>query len=853
MLTPDQERAALAEGSVAVVAGAGTGKTHMLAYRYLHHLRQGLSPLGIVAVTFTERAADELRARIRREVAAATDLPDHTRLVAELEAAQISTVHALAARICRDHPERAGVPAAFEIQDELEGVLDQAERLETTLAALPPEVYDVLPYTQLKAVIVEMLRDPLRAGHALAHAPERWPELVARARQEATERLTSQETWQDACDAVRAYSGTAGDVLEEARKTAEAGIASLAAGDLEGAVELLSTMKTGKVGKPGNWPGGGLDEVREALRALKTCLKPTRAYDKRELGLLTLALGPVDDELENVLSVLRSSFTAVYEALKQTRLERRQLDFADLEVHALHALEYPEVRAHYRSRWRAVLVDEFQDTNPVQAEILAKLSEAATLTVVGDEKQSIYGFRGAEAAIFRSVRNQIIAAGGSEVVLAESFRTHAELLEPINGCFAPIFGEAYSTLTPYRKAPPNDGPHFEAFAITLREGEKAARRLCLVHEARELATRIKTLVDDETPIYDPRTQSTRPLGPGDVAVLTRTWRTLDVFNEIFPAVGLPVVHTGGGNLLDTREAKDSMVLLQVLAEPEDDLSLVALLRSPYFAVSDPALYKLKQQKDKGELWWDVLGRSEDEAARRAATILRRLYEASQHHRATRLLQIADRATGYTAVISNLPGAERRLADYRGFVALVRKLEGGLGDVFSVSRRLRRLHLAEAKVERPKLQGLDAVSLMTLHAAKGLEWPFVVVADLDYDNKGGKTAVLVDSELGVALKLGDEEGLLQTPALYKLLEQQNKRREEEELSRLMYVGLTRSRDRLLLSTSGVKGAAYKLLVPGAEAVEVAFAEIVYKPSLTVYPSTAVPSKIIGAKRLQVIAD
>ncbi len=853
MLTSDQERAALAEGSVAVVAGAGTGKTHMLAYRYLHHLRQGLSPLGIVAVTFTERAADELRARIRREVAAATDLPDHARLLAELEAAQISTVHALAARICRDHYERAGVPASFDIQDELEGVLDQAELLEETLATLPSEAYDVLPYTQLKAVIVELLKDPLRAEQALACAPERWPELVARARQEVTERITSRETWREAGEAVRTYSGAAGDVLEEARQMAEAGIACLATGDAEGAVALLTSMKTGKIGKPGNWLGGGLDEVREALRALKASLKPTLAHDKRELALMLLALGPVDDELKKVLGVLRDSFEAVYTALRQTRLDNGRLDFADLEIHALRALEHPEVRAHYRSRWRAVLVDEFQDTNPVQAEILAKLTEAAILTVVGDEKQSIFGFRGAEATIFRSVRSRIKVDGGSGVVLSESFRTHTELLGPINGCFATIFGEAHDALTPHRMTPPHEGPHFEAFAITLREGEKAARRLCLVHEARELASRIKTLVDAETPIYDPRIQASRPLGPGDVAVLTRTWRTLDVFNEILPAVGLPVVHTGGGNLLDTREAKDSLVLLQVLAEPEDDLSLVALLRSPYFAVSDPALYQLRQQKDKGERWWDVLGRSEDEATKRAVTILHELHDASQHHRPTRLLQIADRATGYTAVIGNLPGAERRLADYRGFVTLVRKLEGGLGDVFSVSRRLRRLHLAEAKVERPKLQGLGAVSLMTLHAAKGLEWPLVVVADLDYDNKGGKTSALVDAELGVALKLGDDEGLFQTPALYKLLEQQKKQREAEELSRLMYVGLTRSRDRLLLSTSGTSGPAYKLIARGVEAINISFAEVQYDAVMSVYPTSAASSRTSGESELEIIVD
>ena len=182
------------------------------------------------------------------------------------------------------------MPASFDIQDELEGVLDQAELLEETLATLPSEAYDVLPYTQLKAVIVELLKDPLRAEQALACAPERWPGLVARARQEATERLTSRETWRGACEAVRSYSGAEGDILEEARKMAEAGIACLAAGDTEGAAALLASMKTGKIGKPGNWLDGGLNEVREALTTLKAPFKPKLAHDERELALMLLTL-----------------------------------------------------------------------------------------------------------------------------------------------------------------------------------------------------------------------------------------------------------------------------------------------------------------------------------------------------------------------------------------------------------------------------------------------------------------------------------------------------------------------------------------------------------------------------------
>lgn len=833
MLTSDQARAAYADGSVAVVAGAGTGKTHMLAHRYLHHLRQGRSPLEVVAVTFTERAADELRARIRREVAKAADLPERETLLAELEAAQISTLHALAARICRDHPEAAEVPAEFDIQDELEGALDQAEHIEEALSRLPTEVFEVLPYSRLKAVIEDLLKDPLQAEQALACDPGRWGELIEDAKAAALEELVSDTRWLEACDICRATEPLQLDKLVPIREAALSGLAHLEAGDVASAHDLLEGIKI-NVGSQKNWPDGTLRDLKDALRDVRD-----RYLAAAGIGLVTLQLGALDDELKRVLRALRTAFTEVRSHLTEVKRRARQLDFADLEVHALTALRHESVRTYYQSRWAAFLVDEFQDTNPVQADLLRALTEHAVLTIVGDEKQSIYGFRGAGAAVFQAFRAQIVGAAGTEVELSESFRTHAALLTPINDCFAPIFGALHGPLTPNRHTAPHGAPHVEAFAITLGELQKANRAPRLVVEAHELATRIKALLEGGVPIFDPGLGEARPVAPGDIAVLTRTWRTLDVFNEIFPALGFPTVHTGGGNLLETREAKDASVLLQCLAEPDDDLSLVALLRSPYFAVSDPVLYRLKQAKEDGESWRTALARAEDEKLIRAANILETLSDAARHQQASQLLQLADQVTGYTAIIGNLPGRERKLADYRGFTDLVTALERGLGDVFSVSRRLRRLKLASVKVSRPKLQDAGAVSLMTLHAAKGLEWPVVAVADLDYPKHGGASGTLIDAELGVAIELEGEAGLLQAPALHTLLTYRRRQREEAELARLMYVGLTRCRDRLVLSTSGKTGPALKLMEVGLEAIGMPFAEVPFEAARAIYPTAAVP--------------
>ncbi|MEJ2189668.1 MAG: UvrD-helicase domain-containing protein [Acidobacteriota bacterium] len=240
-LTANQALAAQAGGSVAVVAGAGTGKTHMLAHRYLHHLSQGLSPLQIVAVTFTEKAAAELRSRIRalaREAMVASELPegetemphggaaesreseDHgiawPEALAELEAAQISTLHALAARICRDHPEAAGVPADFTVLEDLERQLWTADQLEEAIADLPTEVLEKVPFSVLDKLFPALLDDPLGAEAALAQEPDRWRERIERERARAFEEAIASVDWAGHRAVLERCRGAEGDKGESA-------------------------------------------------------------------------------------------------------------------------------------------------------------------------------------------------------------------------------------------------------------------------------------------------------------------------------------------------------------------------------------------------------------------------------------------------------------------------------------------------------------------------------------------------------------------------------------------------------------------------------------------------------------
>lgn len=840
-LTPDQAKAAYANTSVAVRAGAGTGKTHMLTERYVFHLRQGLSPLEIVAVTFTERAASELRARIRTAVAQASDIPEDA--LFELEAAPIGTIHGLAASICRAHPDAANVPADFVILDALEGSLWQAEYFENALANLPEETVEVLPYSQLRTVLEHLLNQPHSAKQALSVGSDGWEALARQAREAAKMSLADSPQWRDACDVLARCSGAEGDKAEAARKQALACVDAFDMDEMKQALELADAINL-RGGSKNNWQ-------EEALALVKDAIKVVRNGLKRQREALLLELSLADDLLAAILPTVQEAFARVERALQAAKRDARVLDFNDLEQRALLALQNDKVQKYYHNRFRAVLMDEVQDTSPIQAAIIDALTEQATVTIVGDEKQSIYGFRGADVRVFERLQAQF-AAGGEVVSLATSFRIHASLMAHLNHMTVPLLGERHQALEATRPAPDNtsagnasvdntstnnvsaDNVDVTHVGVYVLAGEalpnKAFRQ---VSEARHLAELIQKLLDAKTPVFDKATQQQRALALGDIAILTRTWKPLDTYSDVLPALGVPALHTGGGNLLETREAKDMLAALCFFADARDDLALAALLKSPYFALSDGQLSDIAAVTSEEECWFDTLQTQPPESTGSAAEVLVRLHGKRFVMSASQALQRLDALTGYSAVIANLPGAARRVADYRAFVDFVRGLEPG-SDTFTVVRRLKRLWQAEVNVARPSLQADDAVTLMTIHRAKGLEFPLVILADLDYTMGNQTPAALIDAELGVAFKVADEQGEMLEPVLYQHLKNQQRQAEADELRRVLYVGLTRARDWLYLSATKGKGGALELLFDCLDAANIPINEVTFTPESAFYP-------------------
>ena len=857
-LTPDQQRAAHTPHSVCVTAGAGTGKTFMLAARYLYHLKQGYSPLQIVAVTFTNKAATELRSRIRQTVL--SQASDRSDWLAELEAAPISTFHSLAGRICREQAQIVGIPPDFTALEEWEGQLWQTEHLAAALDHLPSELYANIPYSLMREAMLAFLSDRLSAERALNCDSTQWENALKTFREKELEKLIQETMWQNAWQCFHQIIGKSGDKIEEARQIVLAAMVAIQAGE-NIAIKLNQIAKVDlRGGSAKSWASKeDLAEVKEHLKAIKEWVKPIE-----KAGLLTLTMGElnpsqtenlsssplnppilgdlqsiqsknspqnwgaggakkkIDQQVAATLPDLKRAFEFVQNYLSEIKQQQRILDFNDLEVYALKALHNPNVKEYYAQRWQVFLIDEFQDTNPIQSEILSYLTSpqnssnlAKILTLVGDEKQSIYGFRRADITIFQSWRSQI----KNDVALNTSFRSHENLIDQINQLFQPVLNNLHQNLEADRNIAPHPAPHLEIFAVTPDPDLKPKPPVenCRQVEAEHIADIIENLLQKKVPIWDKKLKEHRAITPEDIAILSRSWSPLEIYgqaltNRQINGKPIPVVQTKGGNLLESREVKDGIALLRFLADPRDNLALVAVLRSPFFTIRDRLLAELATERAE-KSWWQIIQESNLSELIPAVTTLKTLLKRRRSDSPSRLLQWSDCLTGYTAVIANLPDAQRRLADWQGFIHLVRQLEMGLADVFTVVRRLQRIQAHQLALPRPPLEARNAVALMTIHGAKGLEWSVVIVPDLTRASPNDTSIIRFDPQVGVSWSLADDEGEKQKPALFTLLEQQQKQREAEEAKRLLYVALTRARDRLILTAPQTKGLGLDLLQPG----------------------------------------
>ena len=802
-LTAEQRRAVdRRDGPLLVRAGAGTGKTTVLVERFVRAVvDDGVPVESILAITFTEKAAAEMKTRVRRRL---LELGRRTEARAA-EGAAISTIHAFCARLLRANALSAGVDPDFRVLDELE-----AERLAV-------DAFD-------GALERFMGDDGERIELVASHTPDRLRDMVRtayshlRSRGQRRPRLEEARPPRPAGERARLEAALAAARSELGAVAGASACADAALVRLDACAALLDRLPADEPARPDAL-------VKVELKGRGKALSGAACREYREALGRYRALCVACDEYRQhtLLRALLALFGERHADLKRTR---SALDFEDLELIARDLLRHDGgLREQYRSRFRHVLVDEFQDTNRLQNELLELLARD-NLFRVGDQHQSIYRFRTADVAVFRDHAERAAAEGRAETI-SVNYRARGEVLDAIDLAFERTWGEAFE---PLREAPGSrDTPAPLSPSVELLVVDRLRKRWderfapaddhfgAAMHgaapwraiEARLLAKRVDELTRGGRWRYR------------DVVMLFRATTAVGLFERALEERGIPAHVVGGRGYWSRLQVADLRHWLSALANPLDELAVYSVLASPLCGLSldTVALVGLHaKRRGRDPLWLleEEFGRAGDgrragltelvdeEDRRRIAAFLRRFSAERRIAPRVALETLIDRAvtlSGYDRYLLSLPGGRRRMANVRKLMRLGREYEADQGRdlrgfIDSVAERDEiQTREGEAPLEA---EALDAVRLMTVHRAKGLEFPVVCLADLGKDGRDDDGALRISDDGSVGLRLASLGGTaVESQRLERIKAEQRAAAEAEE-QRIFYVACTRAQEHLVLS-------------------------------------------------------
>lgn len=740
-----------------VTAGPGSGKTTVLVEYFRRLVEAGVDPQRILAITFTEKAAANMRQKL------AEAFQDEGELRAALERGWVSTVHGFCARLLKENAIFAGVDPDFYVADERESWRLQQESIADAVSEIfgehPQAVRALirgLASHEFETLLVSAYDAMRGAGLTIEQvaAMEPPPDTAQEDLAETLSALKADPL--SACNpAQRLHVRAICDDLERIRMAAAPVEALQAIEDYSG---RSSQVKTGTT-------------ARQLVSGLKDLLK------RLEYTLITALY---QRERRTLLDVLRR-FDRVY---RERKHGLGALDFADLEEYAVRLLaENPEVRFEVQRQFDYVLMDEFQDTNGQQARLLDLVRRSDGFYAVGDVNQSIYGFRHAEPEVFRAYRATVEERGRRLVDLKENFRSRPDILRAVETMVVHREGIESRPLIAGKIFGEPRPVSVELMGIVGEDADAA-----LETEARWVAHRILELTKEDPPFRF-----------RDLAVLVRNTEVIPQFTDAFEQAGIPYVVSRGRGFFDAREVKDLYHLLRVIANPRDEVSLATVLRSPLVEASDEALFALRLfSTNLGDAMRQVeqvadLPSPDREKLLRFRDRLHAWRSRRELVTFDRLLLDAIDDCGYPS--GSWTNIEKFLAQARDAAA-----HRSLDEFVELVARLRDDDIREP--EAPPEDTTDAVGIMTVHSAKGLEFPVVFVAAMHKGTRNETSALAFSRNYGLGARwrnpaTGEDKSDLFAHAI----NEERKRREVEESHRLLYVAMTRAEQHLILSFSG----------------------------------------------------
>ena len=803
--TPEQALAInTIKSNVSLLAGAGSGKTYVLMKRFVQILRSDLSvnPTNIVAITFTRKAADEIKGRVRQAVGECVEQAqtDSERLrwqehLQKVESAPISTIHSLCSRILRDNPVETQLDPEFTVLEDFEEKDFFKETLQQYLRknikdneALRRlvQTYGVNSFVNqvdaLSGRLSELVREDNLAEPYLK-AKEELPALQQKLFAAVREVIDAREALGAKTKGRQTLTEAAG-LLDEMQKQLLAPEPDCSLLDASGVVKV-----SGK-----------------ALAAELTNLKNLR----QELNNVLLNAKGCD-LVQDWLAVLQE-FYACLSARKQ---ENNVLFNDDLDLLAIEYLQKNEaLRQKYQERYKYIMVDEFQDTNERQRQLIYllcgnKLDNTNNLFIVGDVKQSIYRFRHADVSVFNKVKEDIAQNAGQNLGMKTNFRSTQSIVESCNTAFCQLM----------------DLPE-EEICLEHHEGANTGgAKVCLLQvpykskdddlgakedKWQKEAEAIAAYLQQELPKVEPQ------LKPGaSKAILLRAMTHCEILRQTLQSYGINCVVVKGKGFYEQQEVLDILNLLAALHNRYASLELAGALRSNYFGLDDATLTQLFWQTDKDKPLWDVLQAVDSGELQ---LNLPPEQQALAMHAAERLTSLRQ-----AAALMALPELFAQLWDELKPEFVLSQQENGQSKLANV-KKLRRLaqqycqtkqaSLAEwlqnvkdlrassSKEPAATVQADDALQIMTIHNSKGLEFDFVILPQLDKSVHGDTASIKYlpgkEGEQGLlGIKVPDKEMQLQNSGVYELAKARDSELEEEESRRLLYVAMTRAQKQLLM--------------------------------------------------------
>lgn len=848
--------------NILVSAAAGSGKTAVLVERIITRLTKDERPLNVdelLIVTFTEAAASEMKERIHGAIEKALEKePDNLHLQRQatlIHQAQITTIHKFCLSVIRDYFHTIDLDPGFRVGEEGELKLLKKDVAEAVLEAAYEEgATDFLDFVESFAVgrddrkLEELILQLYEFSRSYPN-PKKWLDSCAEQYHvKDVAELEQRPFVLEIMEEVR-------QCLEDVQELLQYGIAIC--NEEDGPLVYQDTLQSDWMLVQGLLSATSFSEMQEKLRDVQW-MKLSACRDKTVSERKIQQVKDIRDEVKGLVKNITEQY--FYESIQEMQMEMAQsqknmqaltnlvkafadafseekrrknlIDFNDMEQYALRILTCEQhdtyipspVAESYQEKFAEVMIDEYQDSNLVQEAILTSVSRVSkgeyNIFMVGDVKQSIYRFRLSRPELFMEKFHSYSLEDSKtqRIDLHKNFRSRREVLDSTNFVFEQIMIPRFGGIAYDEKAALHVGADYPKYdgnetEVLILDAEKCKTEERIELEAESVAKRIKELMAAHK-VFDKKTESYRRVRYSDIVILTRSLRGwIDVFGTVLNQAGIPTYTSSKEGYFQTQEIQVLLAYLRILDNPRQDIPFATVLTSMFGGFTSQDLAEIRSSETGRSLYEVVVSYAEygqSEALRdRLQTFLvtyesfrRRVPYTAIH---TLLWQILDE-TGYGNYMAALPGGEQRAANLEMLVEKAVAFEGtSYKGLFNFVRYMDQLQKYDVDYGEANLmdENHDVVTLMSIHKSKGLEFPIVFVVGMgkQFNMQDTRQSIVIHPELGVGIDAVDTTLRIKSPTILKKAIQQKVQRESkaEEL-RVLYVAMTRAKEKLILSGS-----------------------------------------------------